>query len=239
VISRDVVRRVVSISWWFSQLRDAWLNAWDVRSQTPFAKIYRTIRPYTMCGNARLRGLYEAVQWIVTSQVPGALVECGTARGGSAALMGLTLRQLSEDRVLWLFDTFEGLPPPTKEDPDWNIAKAYTGRCRGTKQEVISLFDRLDILKETKFVQGLLEETLSSCEIGPIALLHIDCDWYDSVKACLDHLYDCVSSGGVIQIDDYGHWAGARKAVEEFIRARSLAVRWRRLDYTGRQFIKP
>lgn len=68
---------------------------------------------------------------------------------------------------------------------------------------------------------------------------HLDCDWYESVKVCLDHLYDRVSPGGLIQIDDYGHWKGARKAVNEFFLRRSIEVRLRRLDYSGRQMIKP
>jgi O-methyltransferase len=67
-----------------------------------------------MCSTARLRGLYQAVQYVVSRNIEGDVVECGTARGGSAALMGLTLNQLHSDRMLWVFDSFEGLPPPSK-----------------------------------------------------------------------------------------------------------------------------
>ena len=72
-----------------------------------------------------------------------------------------------------------------------------------------------------------------------IAVLHLDGDWYDSVKVCLEHFYDRVSPGGIIQIDDYGHWQGARKAVDEFMATRHITVPLRYLDYTGRQLVKP
>jgi (2Fe-2S) ferredoxin len=88
-------------------------------------------------------------------------------------------------------------------------------------------------------VKGLFQDTVPRCDVGPIAVLHLDGDWYESVKVCLDHLYDRVSPGGVIQIDDYGHWEGARKAVDEFMVARRLTGPLRYLDYTGRQLIKP
>jgi hypothetical protein len=172
-------------------------------------------------------------------QIAGDVVECGAARGGSAALMGLTLSLLGAERVLWVFDTFEGLPPPTLDDPDFETAKAYTGECRGELDEVVALFERLGILRNSRFVKGLFQETLHSCPIEEIAVLHIDGDWYDSVRTCLYELYERVSPGGIIQFDDYGHWAGARRAVDEFLRERGIAVPLTRLDYTGRQMIKP
>src|SRR5207244_2320137 len=76
-------------------------------------------------------------------------------------------------------------------------------------------------------------------DVSAIVVLHLDGDWYDSVKVCLAHLYDRVSPGGIIQIDDYGHWQGARKAVDEFMAARHITVPLRYLDYTGRQLVKP
>lgn len=235
----EIGRRLGSPLWIWSQARDACLHARDTVSRSEFAELYRTVRPYTMSGNARLRGLYEAVHSVVARAVPGAVVECGTARGGSAALMGLALDRLGADRPLWVFDTFEGIPPPTAADPDEAIARLYTGQFRGELAEVGALFERLGILPRARLVKGLFQETVPTAAVDPIAVLHLDGDWYDSVKVCLDHLYDRVSPGGVIQIDDYGHWEGARKAVDEFLDARSLRVRLRVLDYTGRQFIKP
>jgi predicted O-methyltransferase YrrM len=192
-----------------------------------------------MCSNARLRGIHSAVKHVVAHNIPGDVVECGTARGGSAALMGLTLQQLgASERTLWVFDTFEGLPPPTADDPDYDIAKLYTGTCLGTIEDVTASFRRLGIYPQAKLVKGLFQDTLPDADIKNIAFLHLDGDWYESVKTCLENLYDKVSEGGVIQIDDYGFWKGAQKAVDEFFASRSIVPRMKRLDYSGRQFIK-
>lgn len=225
-------RRLRDIPWRLSQARDALFPS-------QYGHLYHTVRPYTMCGYARLRGLYQAIRYVVKCNVRGDVVECGTARGGSAALMGLVLKELGADRTLWVFDTFEGLPPPTDADPDYEVATLYAGSCRGELTEVQNLFKYCDILSQSKFIKGLFQQTVLTSEIENIAVLHIDGDWYESVKVCLDHLYDRVNPRGVIQIDDYGQWSGARKAVNEFLDQRGITVRLRYLDYTGRQFIKP
>lgn len=225
-------RRLADVPWTLAAWRDNFFPG-------EFAKLYQVVAPYTMCSNARLRGLYQAVRRVVADDVPGDVVECGTARGGSAALLGLTLKQLKSSRTLWVFDTFEGLPPPTEGDPDYEIAKDYVGTCRGELEDVENLLRQCGIIQQARLVKGLFKDTLPVSEVQAISVLHLDGDWYESVKVCLEQLYDRVSPGGVIQIDDYGHWAGARRAVEEFQRQRGLTWRLRYLDYTGRQFIKP
>jgi predicted O-methyltransferase YrrM len=221
-----------------SQARDWVMHVHNAFASDPFALAYRTVRPYTMSGDARLRGLYRAVQHVAKERISGGVVECGTARGGSAALLGLALKEVNEARSLWVFDTFEGIPPPTAADPDYELAAPFTGHFRGDLAEVTTLFDRLQILQNTRFVKGLFQDTLAETDTGPIAVLHLDGDWYESVKVCLDQLYDRVSPGGIIQIDDYGHWEGARKAVDEFLAARRIPGPLRYLDYTGRQLVK-
>jgi hypothetical protein len=214
-------------------------KAWDMVSPSEFSRLYRKIHAHTMCSNARLRSLYRSVRYVVEHNVPGDLVECGCARGGSAALMALTLAQQKAKRNLWLFDTFEGLPAPTVGDPDYEIAELFTGSCVGSIEEVRSLFQRLDAEENVHFVKGLFQNTLPTAGIDRIALLHIDGDWYESVKVCLENLYDKVAAGGIIQFDDYGYWQGARKAVEEFFARREIKLDLRRLDYSGRLLIKP
>jgi hypothetical protein len=191
-----------------------------------------------MCSNARLRGLYRSVRYVVENNVRGDLVECGCALGGSAALMALTLQRLGANRALWLFDTFEGLPAPNSNDPDFEIANLFTGTCLGTVDEVRQLFEHLQVQDGVQFVKGLFQETLPTAPISEISLLHIDGDWYDSVKTCLDNLYDKVVPGGVIQFDDYGYWKGARKAVDEFFHARGISYPLTKLDYSGRLLVK-
>ncbi len=235
----EIWRRFGSVDWLTSQARDAWMDFRDSFSSDPFARQYRTVRPYTMSGNMRLRGLHAAIQHVTALGIPGDVVECGAARGGSAALMGLALKETGAARTLWVFDTFEGIPPPTVADPDHEIAALYTGDFRGVLEEVQDLFRQLGILDQARLVKGMFQDTVPRCDVGAIAVLHVDGDWYESVKVCLDHLYDRVSPGGIIQIDDYGHWEGARKAVDEFVTARGITVPLKHIDYTGRQLTKP
>jgi hypothetical protein len=75
--------------------------------------------------------------------------------------------------------------------------------------------------------------------IGPIALLRLDGDWYDSTRCCLEILYESVVSGGVVIIDDYGHWKGCKTAVDEFLHKKDIDVKLQQIDYTGRFFQKP
>ena len=211
----------------------------DARKGDEFSRLHALVRPYTECGNARLRSLYDAVNEVVANDVPGAVVECGTARGGSGALMGLTLKSLGAHRPLWLFDTFEGLPPPSDADPDRDVAELYVGAFRGGEDEVRGLLERLGVDESVRLVKGLFQETLPAVDTGPIAVLHLDGDWYDSVRVCLDLLYDKVSPGGFIQFDDYGYWEGARKAIDEFREERSIDAPLHRVDFTGRMLVKP
>ena len=231
-VSSKILRRIRDIPWQISKVKESIYPS-------EFGDLYRLVVPYTMLDYGRLRGLYRGVNYVVQQNVRGDVVECGTARGGSAALIGLTLQALNSKRRLWVFDTFAGLPPPTKNDPDYEIAKSYTGTCVGTLDEVRDLLGRYEIIEDATLVEGLFQDTLPVAAVREIAFLHIDGDWYDSVKCCLDCLYARVTPGGVIQIDDYGHWAGARSAVDEFMHENAIDVPLRYLDYTGRQFIKP
>lgn len=216
-----------------------WILAYITDAIFPrnFAQKYRTIRPYTICSYPRLRMLYQTVEIIVEKNIEGDVVECGTFRGGSAALMGLTLNHLNSKRKLWLFDTFEGMPEPSPADPAF--ARHWTGMFRADLSEVKKLLKQCNTLERCRIFKGLFQDTLHQAEIQKISILHIDCDWYESVKFCLEQLYDLVSVGGIIQFDDYGDLIGARRAVHEFLHSRSLPVDLRYIDFSGRQFVKP
>jgi hypothetical protein len=166
----------------------------------------------SMLSVARLRNLERCAARV--AGVPGCFMECGVAEGGSALLLGRLAEQ--SDRVLWLFDTFEGLPPPSANDPDLAEASEWVGRCRGELPDIQRLLDRHGVWKRTTAVKGLFQDTLPGLAVPPIALLHLDGDWYDSTMTCLTHLWRHVSPGGIVQFDDYGRWQGCRKAVDEF-----------------------
>jgi predicted O-methyltransferase YrrM len=236
VTAREVIHRLRQPAWVASQALRFAQQAFARISPSQSASLYRRVSPLTMCSYSRLRSLHQAVLYIEENNIPGDIVECGVARGGSAAMMALALRDRS--RRLWLFDTFEGLPAPSRENPDHHIASAYTNACRASLDEVRSSLQRLGIGENTVMVPGLFQETLPGCEVQSISILHVDGDWYESVKAVLQNLYDRVTPGGIVQFDDYGHWAGARLAVDEFLRARNITQPLRRIDFSGRQLIK-
>lgn len=179
----------------------------------------RSIAPrFTMVAVDRLRSLATHAKRVHASSIPGCIVECGTWRGGSLALIDWTLRELGEARELWACDSFEGLPRPGNEDPKSAHSWFFEGWCAATEADVRDALtatggtvDRLNSMR------GWLEDTLPNFDAGPIALLNVDVDWYDSVKTVLDNLWEHVSPGGVISFDDYGRWSGCDKAVHEFL----------------------
>lgn len=195
-----------------------------------------------MVGFRYLSRLYRSVEHVAKAGIPGHIVECGCAQGGSAALLGLALRNSQKgqgSRKLWLYDTFEGLPAPTASDPDRERANALTGTCRGEFGEVLGLLQSLGVADNAILVKGLFQDTLVSPECFPIAVLNLDGDWYDSIITCLRALYDGVSPGGIIQVDDYLFWQGCHKALDEFMAERKLDPGI--LQYVGKSvwFTKP
>jgi O-methyltransferase len=196
------------------------------------------VRKHTMVLRPRLRALYRLAQQLDAHSIPGDIVECGVYNGGSAGVLAYASRHAHPARTLWLFDSFEGLPPATEKDG----AKAQdrTGTCRGSEQKVQELMETLGIAKDrVKINKGWFHDTFPRVRVEAISLLHIDADWYDSVRLCLDRFYDLVSPRGYIVLDDYGHWVGCRTAVDEFITARGLKVDLQQIDYTGYYFRKP
>ncbi|HEX8075984.1 MAG TPA: TylF/MycF/NovP-related O-methyltransferase [Thermoleophilaceae bacterium] len=193
------------------------------------------MRPLTMVFEPTLADLVARVDEVVDRGVPGDLVECGVWRGGSAFLMAEVLNQRrARGRKVWLFDSFEGLPPPREIDGPGANAYAentddpmYLDNCRADLAEVRANAERLGLTDRTEIVPGWFEDTLPAVRerVGPIALLRLDCDWYDPVKLCLDTFYDQVSRGGIVILDDYYVWDGCAIAVHEFLGRRALAHR--------------
>jgi hypothetical protein len=206
------------------------------------------VMPYSLVGTGGLEATYDAVASIEEGSITGALVECGVAQGGSAALMATTSATYGKHRPVWLFDSYEGLPDPTAEDfvegkTGRHVRPLPRGSCLGTYEEVDALLfskfhlDRRDI----HMVKGWFQDTLVEQReaIGAIALLRIDGDWYDSVKCCLEALYDQVVAAGYVIIDDYSSCYGAQRAVDEFLANRNLHVQLVPDGRGGCTFIKP
>ena len=198
--------------------------------------VYR-VRGYTAVFVPRLVALYKLSEEINQRSVPGDIVECGVYNGGSAAIMASLCQKSPVNRNVWLFDSFEGLPKPT--DKDGNEALAYEGWCHGDLSKVKEVLRKLRIPESrVHIVKGWFQDTFPNVEIPEIAILHIDADWYESVKLCLEKFYDRVLPGGYIVLDDYGDWEGCRIATDEFLQKRALDVRLVQVDYTGFYFQK-
>ena len=199
----------------------------------------------------RVYALVRAVEYVAARGVPGAIVECGVWRGGSMMAAALTLLRLGvSDRELYLYDTFAGMPPPTEVDTTRSGERAADLLAQGDESShiwaIASLEDvRAAVLSvgyseaRVHFVEGLVEETLPEAAPQEIALLRLDTDWYRSTKHELEHLYPRLASGGVLILDDYGHWQGARRAVDEYLVENGLALLLNRIDGTARIAVKP
>lgn len=213
---------------------------------------YRAVAPFTMTSPERVHALVTAVEYIVRSEIPGDMVECGVWRGGSMMAVALTLKRLGADgRHLRLYDTFTGMPPARNIDADLSGRKA-SKLLEEQDPEISDVWARANLeevrgnMRETgypseniSYVKGKVEETLPARAPDRIALLRLDTDWYASTRHELEQLYPRLSPGGVLIIDDYGHWQGARKAVDEYIEKLGIPILLCRIDYTGRIAVKP
>ena len=189
-----------------------------------FLKICRRVIPrYSMVSVDRLYSLNHISLDLARRKIGGSIVECGTWNGGAAAVMSRASIRGKLPRTIWLFDSFEGLPAPTADDPPAVHQAYHPGWCKGNAQmATAALIAEGTDPDSIHIVKGWLEDTLPRANVGLIALLHIDSDWYESVRICLETFYDSVVPGGVIVFDDYKLWGGFRKAIDEFLEARGL-----------------
>ncbi len=217
-----------------------------------FLPIYERARPLTMTSLERMYGLHKAVEYIVRAGVPGDLVECGVWKGGSMVVVAETLLQLGKaDRDLWLYDTFEGMPEPGDADVQYDDVTAAdrlaaAGIRVGETWGAVGVEEVRATLLATGYpkgrihlIKGMVEQTIPARVPEAIALLRLDTDWYASTRHEMEQLYPRLESRGVLIVDDYGHWKGSRKAVDEYLAASGAPLYLARLDYTGRVAIKP
>jgi hypothetical protein len=188
---------------------------------------------FSLVGWQGLEVTYDCARRAISEGVSGALVECGVAQGGSALLLALVNREFGFDqRMLWLFDSYQGLPDPTKDDYEGDKTGTHVrplpkGSCLGTYEEVSRLlFVHNQISRQAiSMVKGWFQDTLpvTRAKIGPIAVLRLDGDWYESTKVCFENLFDQVSNNGFVILDDYFSCFGCKKATDEFLAAREKA----------------
>jgi predicted O-methyltransferase YrrM len=238
------------------EITDGVRNRLLASEDAAFLEIWEKAKPYTMTSFERGHALFRACRYIVERQVPGSFVECGVWRGGSTMIAMLSLLKLgAADRRFYLFDTFDGMTPPSDADKDWQGQDAEALMAADSTDRENSLMWAMATLENVKenvastgydpslvtFVEGDVRETLKKTRTGAIALLRLDTDFYDSTLAELEVLYPRLIQHGMLIIDDYGHWQGARRAVDEYFSrsnepdanvAKLPMFNW--IDYTGR-----
>ena len=221
----------------------------DVDMETAFHEIWDVVRPYTLTSKESGYALFKAVEYVTTQQIPGALVECGVYRGGSSMLMALAALHFGDhSRPLHLFDTFAGMTRPGVFDHsaitgDPLLAKWESGKRSDNLNEWVfaSLAEVKQNFRLTNYPPNLLythvgdvASTLPNANVSSIAILRLDTDLYESTKVELEQLYPKVSERGFVIIDDYGHYAGARRATDEYLETRTPRPFLQRVNYTVR-----
>ena len=210
------------------------------------------VKRFTMTSPERVNALISAVHYVVKNKIDGAMVECGVWKGGSIMAMALTLKNLGdESRELYLYDTFSGMSAPTDVDVSIDGEKADDtfSQTKISEDSSTLYFSSLDEVKENvfttgypkgkiHFIKGKVEDTIPTKIPNEIALLRLDTDWYESTKHEMAHLFPLLKQNGVLVIDDYGHWEGARKAIDEYISDNNIRILLNRTDFTGRIAIK-
>jgi O-methyltransferase len=226
------------LPWWDLLHPSNLLLSWRVHGHTYL----------TMAGLVNIRTLARLAD---KEAIEGAFVECGVWRGGCAGIMGRFAE--ASGRRLWLFDSFEGMPEATTRDIGKEANELACGRKDGrlipVGTNVASLEDVKELLHHrfglrpttVVFRKGWFQHTVeaSRAEVGPVAILHIDADWYESTRVCLEGLYNNVAKGGFIVIDDYGFFPGCKAAVDDFLARRNLDVQLITVDDTVVYFRKP
>ena len=213
-------------------------------------RIVEMVKPYTLTSEERIAALLNAVGYVTERKIPGAFAECGVWRGGSMMAVALALMYHGDlNRDLYLYDTFDGMVEPTGHDKsfDGQSARSQLERdpvgtgvwCRSPIEDV-----RTNVLStgypkdKVHLIQGKVEETLPSIRPDRLALLRLDTDWYESTRHELVHLFPLLDPRSPLIIDDYGHWQGARRAVDEYITEHALNLYLHRVDYTCRVAIR-
>ncbi len=170
--------------------------------------LYEIVKPYTFASKAKLENLRNLALKVREAGVPGELVECGTFRGGSAAVLASTL---SGSQRLWAYDSFQGMPPVTAQDgPD---AAQYVGKGVASEKDVLEVLKAVGVGPERVVIRkGWFAESFAGPLPEKISFLHCDADWYESVLLVLRTMYPRVALGGCIVLDDFGYWEGCREA---------------------------
>lgn len=217
-----------------------------------FVKILNVCKPLSMTSEERLYSVNKSIDYIVKNKIAGDIVECGVWKGGSSMCAMLSLIQHNEtNRFFYLYDTFEGMTEPSEKDKDssGNEAKIFYQNREKTTEDTMWCYAPIDDVKKNiqstnypeklvNYIKGKVEDTIPAHMPNSIAVLRLDTDWYESTYHEMVHLFPKLVKGGVLIIDDYGHWSGARTAVDQYFKEKNIQMLLNRVDYTCRIGVK-
>lgn len=220
-----------------------------------FAEVARKVIPHTRTFGAGVEApwaLYQSIEYIVRAGIPGAIVECGVWSGGSMLLAAYALQHFGDvSRQIYLYDTFAGMPKPEPIDarwdgmpalPTWEHHQRNGGNwCFGGPRHHVSRVVNSSGYPADNFVfvEGMVEDTVPAIAPETISLLRLDTDLYRSTWHELVHLYPLLSPGGILIIDDYGAFLGAKLATDQYIAENRLPLFLTRIDSSVRLAVKP
>ncbi len=216
-----------------------------------FLDIWEKVSPYTMISVERGYSIFKSAEYISKNNIKGNYAECGVWKGGSCMLAALSFEYFGiGNRKIYLYDTFRGMTEPSENDCIASSGENIYQRWERSRDSVGNYMwsSSLEEVRENMsgtgyseeniiFVEGDVCRTLDIVVPESLSILRLDTDWYESTRKELEVLYPLISLNGVLIIDDYGHFTGSRKAVDEYFSSeRSILLN--RIDYTGRTGIK-
>ncbi len=192
----------------------------DIDNDVTFTKIFSQCKNYSMTSKERMYSLYKSIEFVEKNNIEGDIVECGVWQGGSIMLCALSLIEFGNtSRKIYLYDTFEGMPKPADES---NIDLKGRKAIEIYKKSDVNAYSALETTMKNvystnypteniKFIKGMVEETIPRVISDKIAILRLDTDWFESTYHELLFLFPKLSTNGILIIDDYGHWQGAKE----------------------------
>jgi hypothetical protein len=215
-----------------------------------FKRIHDIARPFTMTTALGMHNLWTSMQWVIDNDLPGDIVECGVWRGGSAMIVAQSLLALGDSkRKIYLYDTYEGMPSSVDKDLSFKGQSATEIEANVIKEDgkrwlEASIEEVHKNVLSTGFpedrlvlVRGMVEDTIPGTIPDQICLLRLDTDFYESTLHELEHLYPRLVQRGILILDDYDFWKGARSAVSEYFKEKSIRIFLSRMD-VGRIAVK-
>jgi hypothetical protein len=253
---KNLLKKIIKLFGYEIISNDNWLKKnenYIAEISTNESAILNDIKDYTMTSIPSQWSLIQSINHVIRNNVEGSLVECGIFRGGNIILMSKLLEEYKIEKNIFAYDTFEGMPLPGKDDLDLRgnnsvnkFLKLKNSENEGSQWCYCNIEDvknnikkfNINYLKNINFIKGKVEETLLDVKNLPkkISLLRLDTDFYSSTKTELNILYPLLQKKGVLIIDDYGHFKGAKKAVDEFFDINRIWLH--RVDYSTRIYIK-